>query len=110
MSYSVETIPHFDKHAKKLSKKYNSLKSDLASLVATLKGNPFYGTNLGNGLYKIRLAITAKGKGKSGGARVITYVKVIQKTIYLVSIYDKGELESIARKEILELLKKTGLI
>jgi len=55
---------------------------------------------LGNDYYKIRLAITSKGKGKSGGARVITCVKVVVNTTYLVGIYDKSEKESISIKEI----------
>ncbi len=54
------------------------------------------GTALSNGFYKIRLRIRSKGKGKRGGARVITYVKIIAETVYLVSIYDKSEQADIA--------------
>ena len=63
------------------------------------------GTPLGNNVYKIRLAITSENKGKSGGARVISFVKIINETVYLLSIYNKGEKESISNKEIEELLK-----
>jgi hypothetical protein len=62
--------------------------------------NPFSGTSLGNNLFKIRMAISSKGKGKSGGARVITYVKIMSETIYLVSLYDKSEQGNITEKEI----------
>lgn len=72
MSYKVNTILLFDKQAKRLSKKYPSLKNDLSALINALAEEPEQGTPLGNNFYKIRLAITAKGKGKSGGARVIT--------------------------------------
>ena len=57
---------------KRLSKKYRSLKSDINDLKASLVIDPFQGTNLGKGVRKIRMAIASKGKGKSGGARVIT--------------------------------------
>ncbi|NJN26349.1 MAG: type II toxin-antitoxin system RelE/ParE family toxin [Cyclobacteriaceae bacterium] len=61
-------------------------------------------------MYKVRLAIASKGKGKSGGARVITFVKVIKEKVYLVSIYDKGQLDNLSKDQIVELLKKAGLI
>ena len=47
------------------------------------------------------MAITSKGKGKSGGARIITYIVNAEKEILLVSIYDKSEKETISNKEIL---------
>ena len=64
------------------------------------------GTPLGNNCYKIRLSITSKGKGKSGGARVITYVAVIKETIVLISIYDKSEQSAITDVEIKARLRK----
>lgn len=89
MSYKIETTPYFEKEARKLARKYNSLKEELSVLVHELKGNPTKGTDLGHGLFKIRLAISSKGQGKAGGARVITFVLIRKETVYLVSIYDK---------------------
>ena len=66
---------------------------------------PQQGTALGNNCYKVRLAITSKGKGKSGGARVITYVLVLDETVYLLSIYDKSEQDSISESELLKLIE-----
>ena len=93
---------------KKLAKKYHSLKTDLAVLFESLEQNPIQGTSLGKNCYKLRLAISAKGKGKSGGARVITLVKVIAETVYLVSIYDKSEQTTITDIEIKERIRKLG--
>ena len=104
MNYSVLTIPPFDKQLKKLVKKYPSLKSEIVTLIAHLKTEPKQGTSLGNDCYKIRLAISSKGKGKSGGARVITYVAITDKEIYLLSIYDKSQQAIIEDKELLRLL------
>ena len=69
-------------------------------MISSLEAQPAQGVALGNNFYKIRLAISAKGKGKSGGARVITYLKVTATTVYLASIYEKGEKETISKKEL----------
>ncbi|MGN6604018.1 MAG: type II toxin-antitoxin system RelE/ParE family toxin [Ginsengibacter sp.] len=106
MNYNVDTIPIFDKQAKRLSKKYPSLKKDLSDLIDRLKLNPKEGTSLGNGFFKIRLQIKSKGKGKSGGGRVITFVKVTAECIYLCSIYEKGEKETITGSELDEIFKE----
>lgn len=109
MSFSIELTDHFKKEARKLTKKYRSLKVELEALGKELTENPTTGTPLGHDVYKIRLAIASKGKGKSGGARVITFVKVVNEKVYLVSIFDKGELDNLTKDQILELLKKVGL-
>jgi mRNA-degrading endonuclease RelE of RelBE toxin-antitoxin system len=104
MSYKVELTVTFKKEAKKLTKKYPSLKAELAKLFIDLEENPAIGTPLGNDVYKIRLAIASKNKGKSGGARVMSFVKVINKVVLLFSIYNKGDKDSISDKEISALL------
>ena len=91
---------------KRLAKKYPSLKAEYIELVQSLKQEPEQGTPLGNNCYKIRLAIASKGKGKSGGSRVITYVQVLQTTVYLLTIFDKSEKENIPDKELEALLKE----
>ncbi len=106
MNYKVDTIAPFRKEAKKLIKKYPSLKNELAELGSQLSIDPTTGTALGNNCYKIRLAITSKRNGKSAGARVITHFYVSDETVFLLSIYDKSDKESISDKELLELLKK----
>jgi hypothetical protein len=52
------------------------------------------------------LAITSKGKGKSGGGRLISNIVVSEKSVYLLAIYDKAEQETLADNELSELLKK----
>jgi mRNA-degrading endonuclease RelE of RelBE toxin-antitoxin system len=106
MNYNIELTPLFKKEAKKLSKKYPSLKSDLANLFSELEKHPTLGVPLGNNVYKIRLAIASKGIGKSGGARVITYAQTDDQTVLILSIYNKGNRDSISDKEIQELLSK----
>lgn len=104
MSYSVELSNNFKKEAKRLVKKYRSLKSEIPDLITELETNPTKGTPLGNDIYKIRLAIASKGKGKSGGARVLTLVKVTDTMVILFSIYNKGVKDSISDKEVQALI------
>jgi mRNA-degrading endonuclease RelE of RelBE toxin-antitoxin system len=104
MNYSIEVSDKFEKDLKRLSKKFPSLKKEYAELISSLKENPFQGNQLANGCYKIRIAIASKGKGKSGGARVITHVFVSGKVVYLLTIFDKSEHESISEKDIQNIL------
>jgi len=106
MSYNVQLSENFKKEAKRLVKKYPSLKAELAALFAKLEGTPTMGTSLGNNIYKIRLPIASKNRGKSGGARVMTFVRIVDTTVLLFSIYDKGDKETLTNKEIEELLKE----
>lgn len=110
MSYKVYPTPEFKRLFNKLYKKYPSLKTDLLELVDRLSEKPDIGINLGHNLYKIRLAISSKGKGKSGGARVITYLITEDSEVFLVFIYDKSQLENISKEKILEMLKNAKLL
>ena len=105
MSYKVLTIPKFDKDIKQLAKKYPSIKQDVANLGKLLEDNPEMGDEVIQNCYKIRMAITSKGKGKSGGARVITHILIEQENVFLLSIYDKSKKEDIPDNEIKDLLK-----
>jgi hypothetical protein len=105
MSYSIIPTHKFEREIKRLVKKYPSLKKEYAKLIDGLKINPVAGTSLGNDCYKIRLAIASKNKGKSGGARVITYVVIDDTTLFLLTIYDKSELDNISDKELKAMIK-----
>jgi hypothetical protein len=105
MRYSVILTENFKKEAKPLIKKFASLKKELDELFTELETNPTLGTPIGNDIYKIRLAIASKNKGKSGGARIMSFVKVIDAVVLLFSIYNKGDKDNISDNEIQELLK-----
>lgn len=115
MNYKIIVIDNFKREAKPLIKKYPSLKGELEQLQAQLLENPRMGVMITENLYKIRLAVKSKGRGKSGGMRVITYVWEIsveivededkrETIIFLASIYDKSEEESISDKGIAKLI------
>jgi len=109
MSFNVYTTDFFDKEIKKLAKKYPLIKNDYKTLIDSLKKEPIQGQPLGKDCYKIRMAISGKGKGKSGGSRVITCVKIVAESVFLLSIFDKGDKENISDKELDKLLKLAGL-
>lgn len=102
----------FEKEFKRLLKKYKSLQTDLEKLVKEIEGNPNIGVSLGGGLRKIRMEISSKNKGKSGGSRVITHEIIAQmdkeniRDILLVSIYDKSEYSSVDINIIKEIIKE----
>jgi hypothetical protein len=113
MKYEILTTDTFRRAFKALSKKYRSLPDDLAAFKKMLLQNPEMGDDLGNNIRKIRIAIASKNKGKSGGARIITYtalVDVINADIYLLTIYDKNEQDTISRQEIEHLKRKNELL
>lgn len=107
--YSVRAARSFERDAKPLLKKYPSLRQELERLGKQLQENPTLGTPLGHECYKIRLAIKSKGKGKSGGARIITYLVTRNKEVILLAIYDKQVKDNISANELKELLDDLGL-
>ena len=95
MSFKIIPSEKFKKEAKRLAKKYKSLKQELVELNAVLQRNPEFGTPLSNNTFKIRLGVKSKGKGKRAGVRIITYSVTVSQEVYLLTIYDKSEFDSI---------------
>ena len=108
MTNQVVPTDLFETKFKRLKKKFRTLNDEMKELTSVLEQTPTSGESLGSGLYKIRLASKSKGKGKSGGFRVITYL--LAKTedgidVYLLTIYDKSEESSIKKETLLALAK-----
>lgn len=109
MSYNIIASDKFQRALKKLGKKYASLKLDYADFLDSLEETPNQGVPIGKDCYKIRLAISSKGKGKRGGGRVITCVKIIDETVYLLAIYDKSVRDTVSTNELNDMLTEAGL-
>lgn len=108
MNVTIQTGDEFKRNFKRLRKKYKSLVADVLVLKQELIANPLAGADLGGGARKVRMAIASKGKGKSGGARVITYVVERDGDDYritLLTIYDKSEMDSLQDSFIREMIK-----
>lgn len=98
MNFDIIPTPDFERSFKALSKRHRSLKNDLCEFSRSLQENPFQGVELSPGILKIRMAIASKGKGKSGGARVITYTVIaaeMEGRVYLMKIYDKSDFSTV---------------
>ena len=110
MKVTISTIDEFDRRARRLAKKYKSLKDDLRTFQQEIMQNPLMGIDLGRGVRKIRMAITSKGKGKSGGARVLTLTVLVSEDadVTLLTIYDKDEIDNVSDEYIRWLISETG--
>ncbi len=100
MSSEVTVLRPAEREIKRLAKKYPSLKNDLAELFKALMDDPKQGTPLGRGCFKIRLKISSKNAGKSGGGRVISHVLVEDESIYILSVYNKSRQSSISDQDL----------
>lgn len=109
MSFKIIIVSDAKRDAKQLNKKYRSFKRDFTSLVKSLKENPQQGEPLGKDCFKVRMAITSKQRGKSGGARVITCVKIVNEQVFIIAVYDKSELATLTDKVIEQRLSDSGL-
>lgn len=108
MSVTIDYLPEFERRAKVLAKKYKSFQSDFNTFLDELEMNPYGGESLGHNTYKFRMAITEKGKGKRGGARVITYnIRQTDEDIFitLMSIYDKSEISNVSDAYLKQLIQ-----
>ena len=113
MNYDFRPSPDFLKAVKVLAKRYPSLKEDLILLRQSLEEYPEQGVDLGGGLRKIRMNIKSKGRGKAGGARVITCNIIISKSdmvIALVYIYDKADASSVKNDVMRKIVKDMGIV
>jgi len=117
MKCNILATNSFSRDAKKLFKKYVSLKIELKELESQLIKNPRLGIKIHENIYKIRIAVKSKGKGKSGGLSVITFLTEIKNeqdldendqdiTVYLLTIYDKSNMENISEKELKNIIKE----
>lgn len=104
MSFEVVPLKPFERQLKRLIRKFPSLKKEIMELASELEVHPNKGTGIGHGCWKIRLSIASKGGGRSGGSRVITHVRVTSSRVYLLSIYDKSEKDTLTDKELNGLL------
>ena len=107
MNVTLHLHDEFKRQFRQLRKKYHSLTNDLEEFQKEefqkeLKKNPFQGDDLGGGVRKIRMAISSKGKGKSGGARILTLNILLSDDadVTLLTIYDKNEIDNVSDEYI----------
>ena len=104
MSFKVIATEPFERKLKRLAKKHKSIASDLSAIIDQLEVDPIVGVAMGKDCYKIRVAISSKHKGKSGGARLITLVRFVNEIVFLMDIYDKSEQGNISDAELQQII------
>lgn len=109
-NYKIFPTDTFRSEAKKLVKKYPSIKDDFMNLKDELKKDPITGNDyMGRGLYKVRMAISGKGQGQSGGARVIIEVEIKDREVYVLHVYDKSYAETLVDEFVANYQRKNYL-
>jgi len=102
----VKTSKDFRIAYKRLKKRHKSLQQDFERLLESLLLNPMQGVELDGGARKVRLAITSKRRGKSGGARVIIRVRIVADELQLLYIYDKADYENVSDVFLCDIMKR----
>ena len=93
-----------NKEVKKLKKRYKHIEKDYIDFINSIKSIDDLGINLGNNIFKVRIANSDKNRGKSSGYRLISYLKLIENELYVIYIYDKSDMENINENEIDKLI------
>jgi mRNA-degrading endonuclease RelE of RelBE toxin-antitoxin system len=112
MNFEIQTSSYFDAEAKRLAKRHRSFIDDLQDFRDSILKNPYQGTELSPGIRKVRLTIGSKGRGKSGGARVITFTYLVDEkdgVVILLLLYDKADASSIKMNVVRQIIKDLGL-
>jgi len=94
----------FKKAAKRLKKKYRHIDEVTNLFLKNVKTTDDLGVSLKDTIYKARIKNSDKTTGKSGGYRLLTYIKLVDKELFLLYIYKKSELENICEKDLDELV------
>ena len=111
MNWTIDFTTEFSRGAKVLKKRYKSFMNDLEVFKDSIMKNPFQGAELVPGIRKVRMTIESKGKGKSGGARVITltyYVSEVEGKVHFLIIYDKTDADTVDVKVVQQYVSELG--
>ncbi|MEH1864185.1 MAG: type II toxin-antitoxin system RelE/ParE family toxin [Nostoc sp.] len=98
----VQASPTFKRNIRALAKKYRSIRNDIQPVIEQLQQGELPGDQIpgvGYAIFKLRVRNSDAQKGKSGGYRLIYYVKTAT-GIILLTVYTKSEQVDIAAKDI----------
>lgn len=103
LSIEIALTPRFQRDLRELAKRYRSIRSDIQPLIDQLQAGEIPGDRIAGikyQVFKVRIKNSNIQKGKSGGYRVIYYLKNAQ-GIILTTIYSKSDLTDVSN-EIIE--------
>jgi mRNA-degrading endonuclease RelE of RelBE toxin-antitoxin system len=108
-SVNVSFARPFRRALKRLSKKYPHIRDDVQALVERLSTGEISGDqvqSVGYPVYKVRLPNRDSHRGKSGGYRVIYYLRTASQII-LLTIYSKSERSDIGADQIQAIIRSS---
>ncbi len=104
----VEYSARFRRDIKRLYKKYRHIQTDVQPLIQQLEQGETPGDQMqgvGYAVYKVRVQNSDVEKGKSGGYRVIYYVKTDALTM-LITMYSKSEMKDVSTDQIRQIIEE----
>jgi len=96
MIKEIKFSDDFQRSFKRLKKRYRSLPEDFKELMSSLIDNPLQGSELRDGMRKVRISFTSKGKGKRAGGRVIIRLTIEETCLSFLYIYDKSDIPNVS--------------
>lgn len=100
--------PHFERKFRQLQKKYSHIQEDIQPFTEQLLRGETPGDQIqgvGYTVYKARVRNRDAKRGKSGGYRVIYYVRRANR-IFLASIYSKSDQKDISLEEVRHIIEE----
>jgi len=104
----VAFTPEFKRNLRGLAKKYPHIRSDVQPIIEQIQRGEFIGDQVkgtGYTIFKVRIRNSDVSRGKSGGYRVIYYLRTATAVI-LVTIYSKTEQSDISAAKIRNILSE----
>jgi mRNA-degrading endonuclease RelE of RelBE toxin-antitoxin system len=98
----VRFTPEFKRNLRVLSKRFRHLRSDIEPVIEQLQAGNFIGDQIphtGYALFKVRVRNTDARRGKSGGYRLIYYLRT-PLSVVLITIYSKSEQSDVSPTEV----------
>jgi len=90
----------FLKTEKRLAKRYPSVSGDVEHFLSVVESPENLGIPLGKNIFKARIANKDAKRGKSGGYRLLSYLRLEEGRLILLYLYSKTDLANVTEEEL----------
>ena len=97
----------FKRNLRQLSRRYRSIRQDIETVISKLESDETPGDQVGGvgyTVFKVRVKNSDNKKGKSGGYRVIYYLRTATHTT-LVTVYSKSDQSDVESSELQRIIR-----
>jgi mRNA-degrading endonuclease RelE of RelBE toxin-antitoxin system len=105
----IVALPTFSRNIRDLKKRYRSILKDIQPVIEQLEVGETPGdqiTEIGYPVFKVRIRNSDAQRGKSGGYRMIYYLKT-PISILLLTLYSKSDQDDVAAGDLREIIEDT---